>query len=348
MKLLYGTASDGVCLRRCFGLDGEVRLPDQVEGIPVTRLGPYLFSDGMERAGILKRMKAPLFLWEEGRGSLPVREPLDGQDLLEWEGLPAASGPALTSLSLPSEIRQVGAYSLYGCSSLKRLEFSLSISDWGAGVFTGCTNLEILGVWPGAGGRSCLKEVLSELRQTLEVEFYDSQPGLARQIHPRACLVLPEFYEESVENTPARIVSRQMHGCGHMYRYCFADGRFSFREYDRLFSYMKAEENPALACRMALYRLYWPEDLGEEAKESYRAYLHEHPFETARNLLRPRCGEILKKVLADPSLSRALWECLSDLAQKEGQRGLTAQLMEAFHQHFGQSAAKGRKRRFEL
>ena len=47
-------------------LDGEVRLPDQVEGIPVTRLGPYLFSDGMERAGILKRMKAPLFLWEEG------------------------------------------------------------------------------------------------------------------------------------------------------------------------------------------------------------------------------------------------------------------------------------------
>ena len=114
MKLLYGTASDGVCLRRCFGLDGEVRLPDQVEGIPVTRLGPYLFSDGMERAGILKRMKAPLFLWEEGRGSLPVREPLGGQDLLEWEGLPAASGPALTSLSLPSEIRQVGAYSLYG------------------------------------------------------------------------------------------------------------------------------------------------------------------------------------------------------------------------------------------
>ena len=136
MKLLYGTASDGVCLRRCFGLDGEVRLPDQVEGIPVTRLGPYLFSDGMERAGILKRMKAPLFLWEEGRGSLPVREPLGGQDLLEWEGLPAASGPALTSLSLPSEIRQVGAYSLYGCSSLKRLEFSLSISDWGAGVFS--------------------------------------------------------------------------------------------------------------------------------------------------------------------------------------------------------------------
>lgn len=41
-----------------------------------------------------------------------------------------------------------------------------------------------------------------------------------------AKLVFPEYFEESVENTPARIIMREMHGCGHMYRYCFDGTRF--------------------------------------------------------------------------------------------------------------------------
>ena len=340
MKILYDTAPDGVRLRRCFGLDGEITLPDSIEGKPVVRLGAYLFSDGMERAGILDRSSEADLIWDHERGSLPARTPLPCS---RAEGLPAVAGLSLTSLILPSGTRQVGAYAFYGCSSLKSLAFPLSISDWGAGVFTGCTSLEFLRVWPGTGGRSCLKEVLSELHQTLEVEFQDP---VSHETSARA--VLPEFYEESVENTPARIISRQMHGCGHMYRYCFEDGKFSFREYDRLFSYMKAEENPLLASRMALYRLHWPGDLEEEAKENYQAYLQNHPEETAENLLRPRCEEILRQALEAPSLNRALWDSLAERAEREGRRETMALLMEVFHRRFKQEEQKNRRRRFEL
>ena len=54
--------------------------------------------------------------------------------------------------------------------------------------------------------------MLAELRQTLFVDYHGKQ---------EARLVFPEFFEESVENTPARIIMREMHGCGHRYRYCF-------------------------------------------------------------------------------------------------------------------------------
>ena len=49
---------------------------------------------------------------------------------------------------------------------------------------------------------------------------------------------------------------REMHGCGHMYRYCFDGGDFRFDEYDRLFPHVKVQEKPELAVRLALYRLY--------------------------------------------------------------------------------------------
>ena len=63
MKILYSTALDGICIRRCFGLDGDVLLPEEIDGRPVTELGPYVFSGGMDRAGILKQVKEPLELW---------------------------------------------------------------------------------------------------------------------------------------------------------------------------------------------------------------------------------------------------------------------------------------------
>ena len=116
----------------------------------------------------------------------------------------------------------------------------------------GCSGLRELDIQLMGGPRSCFKEVLSELRQTLTVSCRDSSGALA------ARLIFPEFFEESVENTPARITMREMHGCGHMYRYCFEGPEFSFGEYDRLFPHVQVQEKPELVTRLAVYRLYWP------------------------------------------------------------------------------------------
>ena len=50
MKILYSKTLDGICIRRCFGLDGTVQIPDSLAGEPVTRLAAYLFSGSMARA----------------------------------------------------------------------------------------------------------------------------------------------------------------------------------------------------------------------------------------------------------------------------------------------------------
>ena len=77
--------------------------------------------------------------------------------------------------------------------------------------------------------------VLSEFTQELEASLFFADGTTLT-------LTFPEYYEESVENTPARITETHVHGCGHRYRYCFENTQLLFREYDSLFPYMKARK----------------------------------------------------------------------------------------------------------
>ena len=66
-------------------------------------------------------------------------------------------------------------------------------------------------------------EVLAEVAEELTVE-YCCDGG-------RAVLVFPEFFEEGVENTPARIIEHHTHGSGMYYRNCFVNRKLQFDEY---------------------------------------------------------------------------------------------------------------------
>ena len=78
--------------------------------------------------------------------------------------------------------------------------------------------------------KSCLKEILSELNETVAVHYRER--GETGEKTLLAELLFPAFYEEAVENTPARITETHVHGCGHRYRYCFENTQLLFREYD--------------------------------------------------------------------------------------------------------------------
>ena len=99
-----------------------------------------------------------------------------------------------------------------------------------------------------------------------------------------ARLIFPEYYEDSVENTPARIVSIETHGCGHRYRYCFAGRVFQYREYDELFPHVQVQEKEELVTELALGRLLYPRELSEKFWEHYLEYVREH-WKTAGKLL---------------------------------------------------------------
>ena len=335
VKILYSETLDGICIQRCFGLDGRVELPEKIDDKPVTALAAYAFSASMApRLKAQGGFRGPLKLWDsqEERWE-PVRPEEAEPD--QYRDLPALMGDQVIGLDLPGTLDRIGAYCFYGCQNLQSLGFSTRMKDWGAGVFTGCTGLKNLKVEIALGERSCLKEVLAELRQMLVLD-------LQAEGRRRAKLVFPEFYEDSVENTPARIIMREMHGCGHMYRYCFSQNTdFSFREYDSLFPYMKAQEDAETGAAMALYRLYWPWDLGEKEEQIYWEYVDSHPVASLKAALKEE-DTALAAWLAS-RCSRKSMDQLLDYLGGENQPQVLAVFMEEADRRFSRSRASGRK-----
>lgn len=252
-EFLWEPDGDGARILRCRGYDGMVEIPERIEGRPVTELGSYVFSDGMRR---------------EPEGTWTAGEP--------GETAPVICGLSLTGLVLPDTLRKIGAYGFYNCEKLEYLSFDSRLTDLGAGLFTGCPNLTRLDVRVREQEKSGLKEILSELRQTVRVWYHGQEEGY---------LIFPEYFEESVENTPARILWTNTHGCGHRYRYCFQNTQFQFRDYDVLFPHVQVQESEELVCELAMGRIFYPCGLTDGHRKMYETYLREHETAAVRVLL---------------------------------------------------------------
>lgn len=192
----------------------------------------------------------------------------------EDKELGAVCGEELTEIFLPDTLQRIGRYAFYGCENLEKIAFYSNIEDIGAGAFTGCHRVRYLDVTIVEKERSCLRELLMELHEEQHVR-YRVETGEAR-------LVFPEFFEEAVENTPARILETHTHGSGILYRNCFVQTRLQFDLYDGRFPWAKENEQMETALRIAFGRLRYPMDLGERAKEMYLQFLKEHLEEAGR------------------------------------------------------------------
>lgn len=282
MKLLYEEKNGTIKILRCYGAEngygerGTIVLPESIGNKPVVELGDYLFSAGM-------REQPRGLLWDEAAA---------GADQ-EAEVL---CGSHVRAVYLPASLRRIGRYAFYNCDSLRELHFTASISDIGAGAFNGCRKITDLYVDVINGEKSCLKEILADLNETLTVHYREitsSEAKLSEGVR-EARLLFPLFYEEAVENTPARILETHVHGCGHRYRYCFQGTEFKFREYDSLFLYARTQEEPEHVAALAIGRLKYPYQLSEEAKGEYGEYLMEHLDDAAACLLKDGCMEDLR------------------------------------------------------
>ena len=86
---------------------------------------------------------------------------------------------------------------------------------------TGCTGINSLRIRIVPGSKSCFKEVLSELRQELTVEYLDEEGRLL------AKLIFPEFFEDSVETPRPGSLCERCTAAAICTGYCFSrDGVF--------------------------------------------------------------------------------------------------------------------------
>lgn len=195
-------------------------------------------------------------------------------------GAYALAGSGAEEVYLPSKLQKIGAYAFYNCEKLKKISCSSRVNDLGTGVFAGARDVEALDFTLFEGEKSCLKDLLSELRQTLRVRIVE-QKAEGRE----ARLIFPEYFEESVENTPARILFIETHGCGHRYRYCFVNRQFQYKDYDALFPHVKVQEPTELVTELALGRLMYPYGLTEKHRLMYLEYVAEHWLDAGKLLI---------------------------------------------------------------
>ena len=277
---LYEKCRNGLRVLACRGLDGYAEVPGEINGIPVTELGRYAFSENGETEEALDRLaESGGAAWYCADESIGIHE------------LPLVRGDRLESLRLPESVRRAGAYCLYNCASLRSVDMYTSV-DWGSGSFFGCLGIESFtmrvpdtaeteNVQSSIGNQSAavptakpkpaksyMRSTLLEISQTVQVRYI--KDGMELELY------FPEYYEEAVENTPARILMTNVHGCGLNYRNAFKDGNFEPAEYDKLFYNLKNQESEALCVRAAFGRLLYPGALQDKYRADYIAYIKEN------------------------------------------------------------------------
>lgn len=322
---------------------------------------------------------------EEVGAVVSVPEELEGCPVTEL-GAYVLSGSEVEEVHLPPHLKKIGAYGFYECDKLRRIYCYSRVTDLGAGLFAGVRSVELLDITEFEGEKSCFQDMLSELRQTLRVRLRPAESGAGRDMHwtedgagragdlAEARLIFPEYFEESVENTPARILFIETHGCGHRYRYCFANRQFQYLSYDELFPHAKVQEPEELVTELALGRLLFSAGLSEAHRVMYLDYVREH-WQTAGRLLIGADGWnrgavtnlepgglpwLVESVLSPEKTLGMQLETLISMAQQAGDTEMVSWLMDYRHRMQTGAACTGtgeeglpgqqrrRKKRFEL
>lgn len=309
---LYEIINQKARILACRSFDTIAVIPERINRYPVTELAPYAFSEG--GSGDTEG------LWFVGEDEIE-KQP---------DRVPYLRCGRLTEIYLPESIETIGKYGFYNCSDLRTLHCSSTIADLGSGVFTGCHKLFQIEIQLMEGRRSCFQELISELRQKLEVVCHIVSPGQRET----AKLIFPEYYEEAVENTPARILETHMHGCGHRYRYCFSQTHFQLKEYDALFPHIKVQEAEKLVVELVIGRLQFPYQLSEEAKLEYQGYLKEHQICAARYILEAEEGKGLDWLLSLAASGEKEIAGMIQIASELGSTAALGYLMNYRHSRF--------------
>lgn len=299
----YEEIENGIRILRCYGKSGCVKIPEQIEGRSVIELAAYAFAANME---------------EEPENT---------------SGMPCVCGEDLEELYLPKTILRLGRYIFYNCIHFQKLSFYSNIAFMGAGAFTGCEQLSYLKVQEVQEEKSCLREILSDLKQAVRVEIYQGSECQCE-------LVYPEFYEEAVENTPARIIETHTHGMGIQYRNTFRDTRVIFQEYDKLFETGKYNVDLTNAIEIATARLMYPVSIEATARKNYEDFLKEHLEQAVTFFLKIEEKEKVRWLAEKFVTTKEQMAVLIQFATEQEKTEILSMLMDIRHHRFQEKKKK--------
>lgn len=234
---------------------------------------------------------------------------------------------SLRLIDLPPGIERIEDYAFYRCTQLREIRLYAGLQRLGCGAFMGCRKVEKIVVRDITDDLHFLSELLYDLQYEVEAELHYRNGDCAK-------LLFPEYYEEAVENTPARIVNVVFHGTGYKYRQCFRNRQLDYEKYDRLFSYAAAQEFTPTCLRLSLNRLMTPVGLRKQAKEQYLSYLRKHSAEMAKMLCQADEAHTVRQLMAQGYFTEELLEEFQRQAAAYGRAEIAACLLDYRRGHF--------------
>ena len=225
------------------------------------------------------------------------------------------SNAGLEELHLPDTLTRADDYAFYNCGKLKTLYLSDSLCRWGGGALMNCRELNTFHLTCRGQEGEVLRDLGDELPGELDVTLHYENGDMAR-------LILPEYTEIHEENVPHHQFDFHIVGAGYPYHHCFRQGKFNLREYDDL------------------WRLRYPLDLSDSAREDYLAYLRSHAADAAHWRLRERDAAGLQFLLRETESTRELLAQLCAAAREHDAPEVLAALLEEQHRRFPAGAEK--------
>lgn len=319
LKIDYVEQEDGISICRCYGYEDILILPDEIDGKPVVEL----YDHALALTGTSDKLpeRKQIIFHEEEQGFAEERE---------------LAGEFLKEVYLPVHLKRIRNYAFYFCRNLHTLRFGRDLEEIGSGLFIWCKSLKNLIFENISRSNHGMEHILADI--TWEVETrWSFRDGTQMQ------LTFPEYYEESVENTPARNIDTQWHGSGYKYRQCFRDKALVMGYYDDIFSYALGNEFSNTCIRIAMNRLRFPEQLSPSAKLQYEEYLKEHIEEVLKEKIRHEELEDVRFLAESGLLGKAETDKAVELASAYQKTELCSYLMDYRRQHF-----KAIRKSFEL
>lgn len=280
-KIEYIEKNGTAMIYRCYGDGSVVELPDTLRGLPVTELADHCFA--REASVRYKKFQIKSILRTEWEETAAEKSGKKGKycfekDPVEEIDYPALCGEEIQEIVLPKYLTGTGDYVFYGCLNLTTVHFPVTMKHLGGGAFVACRKIRTLyfGVTHPEETPACLKDVLGELIFEVEAILVDEKENILVQ------LIFPEYFEESVENTPARNIDMAFHGMGYMYRQCFKGRVLDYTQYDSLFHLTVSQEFLPTVMRLTFDRLKTPVSLSENGRREYMEWLQNKAENVAR------------------------------------------------------------------
>lgn len=314
LLLTCAAAPDGIAILRCETRDDAVTLPSEIDGAPVTQLGPYALS---EHAPDLS-----------GRETFAVRITCGGPE-------PVHDANAIRTVTLPAALQSVGSYAFYNCRRLETITLPHTVTDFGGEALMNCRALHAVVLRAAPNAPTCLQKLLGEHAGELDVRFEGEAP---------ARLLFPAYTEELEDLSPAHIFQRRIHGAGYGYRQCFDAGVLSFRQYDLALTGLLERHDFAVAARVAARRLAVPYALSDAAREAYLDCLRAHGGALLRTCAAAGESAAISFLLSLGVLTAADVDAACDAAREKEQTAALSVLLAAT----GKTAARGRAKTFDL